>query len=248
MKKQLIIAEDDREYAEELFLDLQKIQKAKQQNKREVTFLMDECRIGSSLADIEELLSTNGFIRTFIIDLELESEGEKTIEEGLKTIESIREKNPDSAIIVHSGHTNYEKEALNRGANQFIEKGKNYRYVLNEINELLEAYWARTEILSWNLTDSIPSIIKSRDEEYVYVECLLDSENKILDERAFPKVLFAELEEVKLNKIIEIQKFEKKGAIKYQISETDEYNLENFYTFEDIDSSELYGSTIFDPE
>ncbi|MEM7374612.1 MAG: response regulator [Bacteroidota bacterium] len=235
LKKQLIITEDDSDYATGLAEDIQK------------ETPIDEIKITANKDEVEEIFSSNSVVRAFIVDLELKIKGKKTIQEGLQVIKTIRKYEPRAKIIAHSGHSNQEAKALEAGADDFVEKG-NYQHNLKEFKDLIEASWVQSKQDQWKRIESIPCIITNHNDDFVFVDCLIDSQKKTVEEKTYPRILFEGIGGIKVNRIVEIQVYQKKGAIKYQISENSTHNFRNFYNFDDPDSSKLYGSPIFEPE
>lgn len=70
---------------------------------------------------------------------------------------------------------------------------------------------------NWSKVESIQALITLVNEEEVHLDCLIDSENNIIENRAFPKVLFDHLINLSENKTIIIKTSYKAGTIKIDV-------------------------------
>lgn len=96
---------------------------------------------GASRADAKKILSTVP-IDIAILDIRL-----KAGESGLDLIEALKEKNPDTIILIVTGYAHLETaiEAIRKGANDYLEKPLENRRVLDSIYKNLELSNLRKE-------------------------------------------------------------------------------------------------------
>jgi len=121
LKKRCLIVDDVQEYTHALEF-----------------YLEDSFKVDKALSFEEalNLLNKNDY-DLVITDVRLKEEEENS--DGLKIVEKIREKNSDVPIIVISGYKDlgYGVQAIEKGANYFIEKPVNIE-VFREIIDKLE--------------------------------------------------------------------------------------------------------------
>lgn len=106
--------------------------------------------------------------------------------------------------------SNLDLEIFDRSEASIFEDSKNF----------FEDLFIGKEIIlneNWNVNESIQGKILSIDENLVYVDCLMDLENKIFQSRSFPKELFTHLTNLKIQKPVLIKTKLKPGSIRIDI-------------------------------
>ena len=69
----------------------------------------------------------------------------------------------------------------------------------------------------WEKTLNISSRIASFNNDYVLCECLIDKENKIFEQRSFPRYLFNHIENIKSNPYVLLSIQSKTGSTRIDV-------------------------------
>lgn len=90
---------------------------------------------------------------------------------------------------------------------------------------------------NWEVNENIQGKILSYDDNEVYVDCLLDKENTIIQSRRFPISLFKNLSQIDKNKPVLIKTRLKAGAIRIDV-----YSGEGIVNLKIFESNEQWDS------
>jgi ActR/RegA family two-component response regulator len=134
-----------------------------------------------------ELLKDKSKRRAYLIDIDL---GNGRTTEGLDVIIKIRESEPDSLIIVYSANVESQKECINHGANLFFKKtpSEYETQMLMLSREFTKEFLHGKNLIvpNWSKIAELPAKFVRRDDNYFYLNCMVDIDKKIIIEKKFP--------------------------------------------------------------
>jgi ActR/RegA family two-component response regulator len=162
---------------------------------------------------INAVTDTKRTIKVFWIDINL---GTGLQDGGLKMIEFLRPKYPDSLIIVYTAHSDFKDDCIKAGANHFFIKGQKYRETMAKINSIIVEFLDRNGL---NVTVlEFDGEIAHIDKSWVKIECYKDGK---IAEKCFPIALVksALKENLRIDAKVRIKAIQQNASVKLTIEE-----------------------------
>ena len=183
----------------------------------------------NSIEKAKELLAERKR-RAWLVDICLGVGREK---EGIDIIKLVKDLDGENSfIIAYTGHVEYEDECREAGADLvFLKNGDKTLYDFLAFQMIFSNFLKDIKFLNenWKNETKIPSKIIRSDKEYVYLNCMIDTEKQTIVEKIFPKTAFMDFKDLSLDKSILITIREKAGKVCFTFDDAKDEDVNKFF-------------------